>query len=138
MAKTCMRHAMYSRKTISSCAIVKWKISFICSFVQIWLILCSDQNKTRWMNLKVRAFHLSLVFYSGQSYFKTSGRNQTSEGLRDSPPQVDKMVGISFKQPGEINTMFPLYRIGFYNVKTIRYNGNRIWHITLHNITCFH
>ena len=38
----------------------------------------------------------------------------------------------------EIYTMFPLYRIDFYNVKTIRYNGNRIWHITLYNITCFH
>ena len=32
---------------------------------------------------------------------------------------------IAFKNQ-KINTMFPLYRIGFYNVvKTIRYNGNR-------------
>ena len=31
-------------------------------------------------------------------------------------------------------TMFTLYRIGFYNVKTIRCNGNRIRHTTL----CFH
>ena len=38
-----------------------------------------------------------------------------------------------------IYTMFPLYRIGFYNVvKTIRYNGNRIWHTTLYNITCLY
>ena len=36
-------------------------------------------------------------------------------------------------------TMFPLYLIGLYNVsKTIQYNGNRIRHITLYNITCFH
>ena len=35
--------------------------------------------------------------------------------------------------------MFPLYRIGFYDVaKTIRYNGNRIRHTTLYNILCFH
>ena len=38
----------------------------------------------------------------------------------------------------DTNTMFPLYRIGFYVVKTIRYNGDRIWYITLYNITCFH
>ena len=37
------------------------------------------------------------------------------------------------------NTMFPLHRIGFYNiVKTIRYNGKRIRHTTLYNATCFH
>ena len=37
------------------------------------------------------------------------------------------------------NTMFPLHRIGFYNVvKTIRYIENRIRYITLYNITCFH
>ena len=35
--------------------------------------------------------------------------------------------------------MFPLYRIGFYDVvKTIRYNGNKIRHTTLYNILCFH
>ena len=39
----------------------------------------------------------------------------------------------------ETYTMFPLYRIDFYNVvKSTRYNGNRIWHITLYNIRCFH
>ena len=36
------------------------------------------------------------------------------------------------------NTTFPLYRIGFYNVKTIQYNENRIGHTTLYNATCFH
>ena len=38
-----------------------------------------------------------------------------------------------------VNTMFPLYRIGFYNVvKTMRYNGNRIRHTTLYSAKCFH
>ena len=31
--------------------------------------------------------------------------------------------------------MFQLYQISFYNVvKTIRYNGDKIWHITLYNL----
>ena len=39
------------------------------------------------------------------------------------------------KFAARINTMFPLYRIGFYIVvKTIRYDGNRIRHVTLYNI----
>ena len=43
------------------------------------------------------------------------------------------------KNTEQPNTMFPLYQIDFYNVvKTTRYNGNRIWHITLYNITYFH
>ena len=45
------------------------------------------------MNLKIRAFYLPLVFYSGQSHFKTSGPSQTSYVLTNSPPYVDKMVG---------------------------------------------
>ena len=44
-----------------------------------------------------------------------------------------------FVKSSRLVTMFPLYRIGFYNVvKTIRCNGNRIRHTTLYNTLCFH